>query len=498
MTLRSDLIRSAFALRSENLGRRVVTGAGFQFLGIVLRTLITIGSTAVLARLLVPADFGYVAMATVVTEFATLFSNFGFANVLIQRPVINRLQLDTVFWASTLLGLALSGAVFLASFFAGWLFADPATGGLLRVLCLTFLFSGLTIVPSAILARLLRFRTEVVIQIGSLAIRALTAIFCAVGGLGVWSLVVGALAGAVGNAMLSFVVVPYLPRLRFSLTYLLSTWKTSGSYFGSGVLYYVGMNVDLILIGRWLGAVSLGYYQNARSLTDEIRARIAMPIQHVLFPAFSAAQDEREQVQRLVLRSSRVLAAIVFPIGFGVSANAPELVLTLYGEQWRAMAPVMGIFGLSAALRATVATATPLFNATNRVGLSFRYNLFGMVLTVLAVALALPHGVEGVAIAVALSSLYPFVVFRVALGLIGLGVRHMLLMVGPAALASSVMWLAVEALRPFVSLSGLHPGWRLLGQSAAGAAVYLLVLHLVSRQYLQDFRELAATLAKKR
>ena len=85
-------------LDTNELGRRVVSGSTYTFLGIFLRTAMTIGSTAVLARLLTPADFGYIAMATVVTELAALFGNFGFSSVLIQRRVVARLHLDTVFW----------------------------------------------------------------------------------------------------------------------------------------------------------------------------------------------------------------------------------------------------------------------------------------------------------------------------------------------------------------------------------------------------------------
>ena len=107
-----NLVRSAFVLNSDDLGRRVVSGAGYKFLGIALRTAITIGSTAILARLLSPADFGYIAMATVITEFAGLFGAFGFTNVLIQRRVISRLQLDTVFWATLAVGIVLAGVVF--------------------------------------------------------------------------------------------------------------------------------------------------------------------------------------------------------------------------------------------------------------------------------------------------------------------------------------------------------------------------------------------------
>lgn len=490
MSRHRTLVQRSFTLRTHALGQRVASGAGFQFLGIGLRTVLTIGSTAILARLLTPADFGYIAMATVVTELAALFGAFGFTNVLIQRRTITRLQLDTVFWATLAISGTLAVAVFTLSFAAGWLFADPMVAPLLRVLCLSFVFNGLTAVPWVVLSRLMRFRTEFWINIGTVAIRIAAAIACAWAGMGVWALVVGGLVGSAASAVLNFANVRYLPRWRFHLPLITRTWRTSSSYLGNAGLYYLNTNLDLLLIGRQMGAAPLGFYQNARSLTDEIRARIAMPIQHVLFPAFSALQADRERFRQMVLRAGRLLAAVVVPIGVGVSANAPELVLVLYGAQWQPMIPVMSMFGLAAALRASTAIASPLFNANDRVGLAFRYNVIATGLLIGAVLVAIPYGIDAVAVGVALISLYSLVVLRAAFALIGLRTRDVAAVLGAPALASAVMWLATFALRQWHW--GTAPGIALLGHVAAGAAVYLLGLHLLSRQYLRDFRQAGA------
>lgn len=494
---RQSLLQRSFRLDARNLGNRVISGASFQFLGIALRTAITIGSTAILARLLAPADFGYVAMAMVVTELAALFSNFGFTNLLIQRRSITRLQVDTVFWASVLLGAALALVVFLASFATGLVFADPRVGELLRVLCLTFLFSGVSCVSSVVLARLMRFRTEFWIQMVTVASRTLVAIGFAYAGYGAWSLVAGAIASVLIQAILGFVAVPYRPRLRFHAKYLQSTWRTSGSYFGTGLQYYLNMNLDLLLIGRQLGAAPLGIYQNARSFTDEIRARIAIPLQHVLFPAFSALQFDPERMRVAVVRSARLMAALVIPIGLGVSAAADELVPVLYGPKWLAMVPIMTMFGISAAIRASTAISGPLYSACDRVGLALKYNVLGSGLLMAGVIVALPFGLEVVAAAIAVISLFSLVTFRVAIGLIGLGMPAMLQILGPPSLAGAVMWAAIEASRPFISVAVPAVAMRLLIHVAEGAAIYLAVLHALSRTYLADFDDLAKRLLRR-
>lgn len=483
---RDSAVRQAFSFRRDGVGRRVAGGAGYQFLGIGLRTALTLGSTAVLARLLTPADFGYVAMATVVTEFGALLSTFGFANVLIQRRTINRLQLDTLFWATLALEGLLAFLIFAVSLAAERLFSDPHVGPLLKVMSVTFVISGLSAVPSVILMRQMRFRAIFWVNMSTGVLRSLAAIVFGLAGLGMWSLVLGSLIGGVFGTVFHFVAAPYRPRWRCHWSLIARTWRTSTSYLGNTALYYANTNLDLFLIGRQLGPSALGYYQNARSLTDEIRGRIAVPIQHVLFPAFSALQDDKHRFQTLVLRSGRLLAAVVIPVSLAVSANAEELVAVLYGSQWRPMVPIMVLFGLSAGLRASTAIASALFNATDRVGLSFRYNALSTALLIAGVLFAMPHGINAVAIAVALTSLYALVSLNAAMRLVGMGLTEVLKMLSPPAAASLVMWTLIAVLRSLEWSNSAAV--QLVVHSAAGAVVYLLVLAFIAPWFRQQIR----------
>lgn len=496
MVRRRTLLQSAFVLSAGNLGHRVARGAGYQFFGIGLRTVLTIGSTAVLARLLSPSDFGYIAMATVITELAALFGSFGFTNVLIQRRTVSRLHLDTAFWATLGIGVTLTLVVVVLSFFSHTLFADARVAPLLRWLSLNFVLGSLTAVPWIVLSRLMRFRAEFWISIVTVVVRITAAIACAVNGFAAWSLVVGSIVSTLASVLLYVACVPYLPRLRFQASLILSTWRSSGGYLGNGIVHYLNMNLDLLLIGRSLGATSLGYYQNARSLTDEIRARIAVPVQHVLFPAFSALQSDAVRVREAVLRAARLLAAIVVPVGFGISVNATELVLALYGEKWRQMIPTLAMFGLSAALRASTALASPLFNASDNVGLGLRYNVAAAALTALLVVVAIPFGLEAVAMSVLGASFFSLVTYRAAFRLVGLGTATVLRVLGLPAMAAFIMCAATIGLRQVVPAM---PVLVTLGMNVIfGAAVYLVSLHLLSRKYLHDLLDVGKLMLRRK
>ena len=481
--------QKAFNPTADNLGSRVVNGAAFTFLGIGLRTAVTVGSMAILARLLTPADFGHLAMATVITELAAIFANFGFGAILVQRLRISRIQIDTMHWSAVALGVILTVLVFGLSFFASLFFDDPKVGPLLRVLCLAFILEELSMVPRSLMSRRMQFKLDFYVQCGMLLARAGTSIAMALNGWGVWSLVGGALAGSLVQTIAYQWITGYWPRFRFSVVFLKSTWRTNGGYFGNGVLFYINANLDFILIGKTLGATLLGQYQNARSLTDEIRARMVQPVQRVLFPAFSAIQNDTLRFQDGILRSGRLLALAFIPVGFGIAAVAPELVWVLYGEQWLPMIPVLQIISISTALNAPTNIGSPIFNATNRVELSFKYYLISTVIAVAFMLVGSHWGLIGVSWSRLALAFVALVFFRIALGLVNMRSRHIWQIMGGPCIAACVMWGLIGLARePVVSWTATRP-LQLAVLIGLGVVIYVLTCLLVAPAHVRDAKD---------
>ncbi len=485
-------VQKAFRPTADDLGRRVVNGAAFTFLGIAFRTAITVGSMAVLARLLTPADFGHIAMATVITELAAVFANFGFGSILIQRPRISRIQIDTMHWSAIGLGTSLTVLVFGLSFFASHLFQDETVGPLLRVMCLSFILGELTTVPHSLLARRMQFKLDFYIQSGMLLARAGTAIVMALNGMGVWSLAIGALAGSAAETCAYQALTGYWPRLKFSSSFLRSTWRTNGGYFGNGILFYVNANLDFLLVGRMLGATLLGQYQNARSLTDEIRVRMVQPLQRVLFPAFSAIQNDADRFREGILRSGRLLALAFTPMGFGVAAVAPELVRVLYGEQWLPMIPILQVISIATGLGAAPSIGSPIFNATNRVGLSFKLFFIQTLLTIAFLLFGSQWGLMGVAWSRLALSIIGLVFFRISLGLVNMGAQHVWQIMGSPCIAAGLMWWLLGMARGWVQTWTTSTAAQLGYLIGLGIAFYVASSLVISRTHVRDAREVAA------
>ena len=482
-------VQQAFRPTADHLARRVVHGAAFTFLGIALRTGVTVASMAVLARLLRPADFGHLAMATVVTELAAVFSNFGFGSILIQRPRVSRIQIDTMHWSAAGLGLTLTTLVFVLSYLSGHFFQNAMVGPLLRVLCLCFILEELTMVPRSLLARRMQFKLDFLIQAATQLSRVATAIVMALQGMGVWSLVAGALAGSVVQACAYWALSGYWPRPRFSRSFLRSTWRTNGGHFGNGILFFINSNLDLFLVGRRLGAALLGQYQNARSLTDEIRSRMVQPLQRVLFPAFSAIQNDTDRFREGILRSGRLLALAFIPMGLGVAAVAPELVRVLYGDQWLPMIPILQVIAIATGLSAPYSISSPIFNATNRVGLSFKLFLASTLITIALMLYGSQWGLMGVAWSRLALAGVGLVFFRISLGLVGMRTRHIWQIMGPPSIAAGAMWWLIGLLRDWVQSQVTSNASAQLGcLIGLGAAAYLSASLVLSAQHMRDAR----------
>ncbi len=401
------------------LGKKVAVGAAWTFTNVGLRLVLTIASTAILARLLTPEDFGLIAMSALVTEFAALLGNIGIGGILIQRKALRRLDMDTAFWITMAIDTALCLVVFAASFIAGAVFQTPQVQAIIAVSSISFIIAGSSTVHMALLSRTLRFREDFVIQAASLFCRIVSSILLAMAGFGVWSLVLASLIGQLATMLLAYLIVPYFPRLRFNRLRLSEYARTSGSYLGGGIVNYLMSNLDYMIVGRRFG-LNPGYYQTAFSLPEELRNRLSAPLQRVLFPAYSRLQDDLAAMQYGVLKSLRLLAAITIPLGVGLAAVADPLVRVLYGEQWLPVIPLLKILAIGGTIRSIFSLTANIYYATNNPHLAFKISLAILPVAVTFLVLGSRYGLVGVAWAMLLLQLASIVSAHVALRLIGL------------------------------------------------------------------------------
>jgi PST family polysaccharide transporter len=429
-------------------------------------------------------------MASLVVELAALLSNVGIGSIVIQKPRLKRTDLDTAFWASVGLGTCLSFLVCIASLGAARFFGIPELVSVMCWLSLLFPLEALALVHNNLLSRQLRFREDFAIQATILTTRVLSTIVLAYAGLGVWGLVLGSLIGRGLGTVLGWYIVPFLPRLRFDLTFLRSNLKAGGSYLGSGILSYALSNIDYWVIGRRFGAEALGYYQVAFSLPEELRNRLSGPLQRVLFPAYSLLSGNDQAFREGVVRSLSLLATVVIPMGVGMAVLAEQLVAVLYGENWAPVVPLLQILAIGGSVRAVFSLTANIFYARNRPDLALKISFVSLPIVITTVLGGSHWGPVGVAWAMLILQTTAIVSAALAFRLIGLSIitlyhccwRPVLCSL---PMAASVLGVGIEGKR-----IGAEPLAVLTVEILFGCLTYVLFSVLLNRPMLRDVASL--------
>jgi lipopolysaccharide exporter len=379
-------------------------------------------STLVLARLLVPDDFGLVALAMVFISYADSISDLGVSQALVYLPrtvgTVRAALLCAVGSGTVLLGLTFFGAPAVAA-----LFGEPDVAPLIRLLGLSLFAGAIASVPEALLKRELQFR-----RIGGAAVlRAVTvavvSIVLATTGGGAASLVWGTVAGSVAYAISTWLLARPDPRL------WRARWADARAVLGYGLPAAGGIllsalifNIDYLIVGRELGATALGYYTMAFRMPELLIINVFFVVSSVTFPLYSRARNDPDRLRRGYLSSVRIQAAYGVCAGLGVAAVAPVLVPVLLGPQWEPAVSALIALAVYAALRSLGAGANDLYKALGRPGLSVRISLVRLVVLVPTLILATRWGFTGVAWAQA-GAAGVFVVLMQAVALRVVGAR---------------------------------------------------------------------------
>jgi polysaccharide transporter, PST family len=306
--------------------------------------LVGVISTIILARLLLPEDFGIIAMASVAIALADVLLDFGVNVALIRNPDVTQAHYDTAWTIRLIQASIATTAVVLAAPLAGELFNDGRVTPVLHVLAFSLLLAATENIGIIAFQKNLEFGAE----FRFLVIRRIAGFFIAILLAWLlrsyWALVIGALIGRAFGVWLSYVLHPMRPRLslaKFQDVFAVSQWMLI-----RGVGTYVQGNLHKILVGRWSSATVMGAY----TLADEISAiptvELLAPLNRVLFPAFAKVQHNLQELKRLLLLAQGVQTLVAIPAGIGLALVADDAVRLLLGEKWLVAVPFVQILAL--------------------------------------------------------------------------------------------------------------------------------------------------------
>jgi len=398
---RSESQPGAARLMSDALASRIRSGLAWKAGSQLMLQLSRMVVALVLARILAPHDWGLAAMVLVISAFVVVFTDSALISALIQRRDLREEDRSTVFWLSAAIGLVLMlGGLALAGPLAAF-YGEPEVRGLFAALAVGFLISSLRTTQTALLLREMEFRKLELRQMIATAIGAVIGIGAALAGYGAWAIIAQQLAETTVMTMLLWFATPWRPSWRFSIESVRRLGAFAGNLFGENLLYQAGKNLGNLLIGRFLGAASVGAYALSSNVILVPFTRIAAPLQQVFFPAFSQIGEDRERMAAIWIRATRLVALVTVPALVGLAITAPDFVAVVLGERWNDAIPVIQILAVVGIVQSVQTLSVEVLLAMGRANWLFRFTLVWFVATAGAFALGLQWGVVGVAACVA-------------------------------------------------------------------------------------------------
>jgi O-antigen/teichoic acid export membrane protein len=456
------------------------TRIGIQMVGLV-----------VLSRLLPPAEYGLMAMASVVINFAYLLRDMGTAAAVVQKDKQTHHTTQTQLWLNGALGCSLAVGLVAFSPLIAEGFRTPALMPVLWVLALVFPVTSTAAVHQALLERESGFRLLARIEIISSLLGLAVALTLAWMNAGVYSLAYQTLVAALLSSLQLWFASAWRPKRRWSSEEFKSLWKFSGHLTGFSFINYFARNADSMVIGRVLGSIPLGIYSQAYKVMMFPLQSMTFVASRALFPIMSRQQNDRAQMARLYFRSLTLIATMTAPLMAGLWLLREPFVFVALGKQWAEVAGVLAWLAPVGFIQSLISTTGTVFMSTGRTDLLMRLGLIGTVLQVSAFFIGAHWGIEGVAICYLVANILNlFPCFFLTLRQLGCSAGELFNAVWKPIAFALVMCAILEPLLQLLSTGGAAALVTLLVPTCVGGLVFLILMLIFARTMVEDFKKL--------
>lgn len=333
--------------------------------------LVSLIVSMVLARLLAPKDFGGVAIATVIINFLSIFSTMGIGPAIIQRKNLSNDDINNIFSFSVIISLILTLIFFASSWLIAHYYSEAQLITICHVLCINLFFGGINMVPSALMAKNRRFKE---IAIRTVVLQILTgaiAVYAAYNGFGVYSLLISPTVTSIAMMFYNCHFYPVKFKINIDIKIIKSIFSYSSYQFGFEFINYFSRNLDKLIIGKYISANALGYYDKSYRLMQLPAGQLTGVINPVLQPIMSTLQDDMTQMAQKYNKIISFIATISFPLAIYLFFSGKELICVFYGNSWIPAVTSFEILALSLPTQMILSTSGGIWQSCNSTKLLF-------------------------------------------------------------------------------------------------------------------------------
>ncbi|MCC5919844.1 MAG: lipopolysaccharide biosynthesis protein [Cyclobacteriaceae bacterium] len=477
MSLKSKTITGIFWAFSQKFG---IQGINF-------------GVTVVLARLLIPEDFGIIGMILVFVAIGDALVEGGLASSLIRNKDNNQDDYSTVFWMNILMSLLIYIILFFVAPLIAIFFEKEILTDIIRVFCLLFVIRSFSLIQKTRLIIDMNFKRILYISIPSVLFSGIVGIVFAYNGFGVWSLVYMHISQALFMSIQFWIFNTWRPGFRLDLDKLKYHFNFGYKLTLSSLLDTVFKNSYLILIGKYFSAAQLGLYTQAVKLKDLPVKNLSQALNTVTYPMFSAIQDDDAQLKNAYKKLMEQAIFWMAPLLIWGIVMAEPLILFVFGNQWIEAVPFFQIIAIAGMLYPIHSYNLNILKVKGRSDLFLKLEVYKKGLTVIALFMGVIYGIYALLWTQVVNSfLSLFINSHYSGRMINFPLLEQIKSLIPgisiALMSASLVWISIH----YLNISFTHLTQLMIG-TLIGVSSYLLLAYVFKLNALKEFRSLIKT-----
>lgn len=434
----------------------------------------------ILARLLLPEDYGLCAIVLAFINIAQELVNSGFASALIQKKDVTKLDFSSVCHFSIGLGVLFYVILFFSAPQIASFFNDARITDIMRIMGLSLIIGAFNSVQTAIVYKRLEFRKSFIANLVSISFSAVFGIFTAINGFGVWALVIQYMSNRIINTLTFFGLVRWLPKLEFSFLSIKRLFSYGWKLMVTSLLSFLSLDIYSLVIGKYFSKSQLGLYDLGNKIPSNLANTVASTIGRVLFPTFSAIQDDKTKIKEYIRKTNQFSCYFMFPLMFGIAAAAKPIVLLIFTEKWVEAVPIMQIACIWYAFNPMHYANIQVSKAVGRSDISLYIELSKKTLDIIMLLITINLGIVYVALGLAISSIIGlWIDIEPMKNHIGYSTFDQLKDVLPSLLTGVLLFVVIIIINYFIDLS---PSVVLLISIIVTAVVFVVASRLFNRE----------------
>ena len=470
-------------MSDNSLKSRAINGIKWKFAEKVGMQLMQFVIQIVLARLLMPEDYGLIGLLTIFINISDVFILQGFTTALIQKQNADEVDFSSVFFANMIMSFIIYIVLFALAPTVAWFYNDTRLTAIMRVLSLNVLFGAFCAVHNAIMQKNIDFKKSFMRNQANIFTQGIVGIALAYAGTGVWAFVFSKLTGTLVGAIVICIAVKWKPQKVFSAERIKGLFSYSSRILGTNLLNTVFNNIHSLIIGKFFVKADLGFYQRGQQMPQVIMTAIDGSLNETLYPTLSAIQNDMTRLKRVLRRSMKTSMFLVLPLLLGMMAVAEPIIQILLTDKWLPCVPYMKLSCIICAFWPLSARGHAL-NAIGRSNITFKLSLISRAMMLLFIFVCLPFGIYSIMLGtIASSFICMWITSYFVRKYIGYTYKEFIMDLFPAVALSLVMYVIVC----FIGTFDITVYLKLAIQIAIGATVYICgayILKLDSFKYI--------------